>query len=48
VIPAGTYTIDPFGGRNIRLADLSDFEIDATGATFVFTDQNSTATIFDN
>lgn len=48
VIPPGVYSIEPLAGRNIRLSDLADFEIDATGATFVYTDQNSAAVTFNN
>ncbi len=38
VIPAGTYRIaPPAEGPHLRFENLSDFEIDASGATFVFT-----------
>jgi len=38
VVPAGVYRISPVAGSNwhLRFSDLKDFEIDATGATFVF------------
>jgi hypothetical protein len=39
VIPAGTYRLpQPTGRYYLRLAEVSDFEIDATGVTFLRTD----------
>ena len=47
IIPAGTYVIEPSDGRNIELTNLRDFEIDATGVTFVFTDSTDASVVFE-
>jgi hypothetical protein len=48
IIPAGTYVIEPSDGRNIELTNLRDFEIDATGVTFVFTDSTDASVVLKN
>ncbi len=48
IIPADTYFIEPSGGKNIYLTNLSNFEIDATGVTFVFTDSRYASVVLEN
>jgi uncharacterized protein (TIGR03437 family) len=48
-IPAGTYQIPPLGnGFHLDLENMSNFEIDARGATFVFQDQTAGGIYFWN
>ncbi len=49
VVPAGVYSLPPSNtGANLEFADLKDFEIDATGATFSMQDNSKTGVYFRN
>ena len=49
VIPAGVYQVPvQANGRHLDLENLSNFEIDATGATFVFQDVTAIGMLFYN
>jgi uncharacterized protein (TIGR03437 family) len=49
VVPAGVYLIpSQSNGRHLNLDSLTNFEIDATGATFVFQDVTATGLFFSN
>ena len=50
VIPAGTYRLsaDPRSGLHLRFLQMKDFEIDATGATLVFTTRDKNSIRFDH
>src|SRR5579864_9241402 len=49
VVPAGIYMIpSQTNGIHLDLENLSNFEIDATGATFIFQDVLATGVLFNN
>jgi hypothetical protein len=48
VIPPGTYHVKPQEDCHLRLVDMKDFEVDATGVTLIFTDPAKWGIFFDN
>jgi uncharacterized protein (TIGR03437 family) len=46
LIPSGTYLIPATNGIHLDLENMTNFEIDATGATFIFQDVTATGVLF--
>jgi len=47
-VPPGVYRIPVQNGFHLYFLNMANFEIDATGATFVFQDQTATGIVFNN
>jgi len=48
VVPAGIYLVPSANGAHLLFQNMSNFEIDARGATFVFQDQTASGIVFYN